>query len=261
MVHIESATNAIGTGQSFLITASGTNYVTVSSSNYSVQSILTTNDQIAIRAAETLGSIFGSTSTSVLLQQGGNAGASDVVYVWEGNAWTEYYFRTSNACWVQSGGPFFTNQDNLVIYPDEGVFVSRISTNILPTTYAVAMGAVPSNAQTASLNAPGFTFVSNPLPTALTLSTFGFTNSPSWLAGTNAGNSDVVYIWQGNAWTEYYYRSSNGYWVQSGDPFFTSQNSLSIPAGSAVFVSRNASDSPALTPINAYIPVSLNYTP
>ncbi len=255
VVHVESSTNAIATGQTFLITAAGTNYVTVSSSTFSVQSILTTNDQVAIRGAETLGSIFGTTNSTVLLQGGASAGSSDVVYVWNGTGYNSYYYYTLYG-WVQDGDGTYTIQNNLVIYPDEGVILARLSTNTLPSSYAMSMGTVPSNAQTTLINAPGFTLVSNPLPVSVTLSQFGFTNSPSWLEGASAGSSDLVYLWNGSGWQDYYFYSGYG-WVQDGDGTYTLQTNTSIPAGSAAMVFRRDT----VSPVNAYIPVALTYTP
>ena len=255
MVHVESSSNSIATGQTFLITAAGTNSVTVSSPTVPVQSILTTNDQVAIRGAETLGSVLGSTNSTVLLQGGASAGSSDIVYVWNGTGYNSYYYYTSYG-WVQDGDATYAIQNNLVIYPDEGVIVARLSTNSLPATYAMSMGTVPSNAQTALINAPGYTFVSNPLPVSVSLSQYGFTNSPSWLEGASAGSSDLVYLWTGTGWQDYYYYSGYG-WVQDGDATYTLQTNTPIPAGSAAMVFRRDTVSAA----NAYIPIALTYTP
>jgi uncharacterized protein (TIGR02597 family) len=255
MVHVESSANAVATGQTFLITAAGTNSVTVSSPTFSVSSILTAGDQIAIRAAETLGSIFGSTNTNVQLQGGSSAGGSDVVYIWNGTNYNSYFYYPSYG-WIQDGDATFTIQNNLPIYPDEGMLVGRISRTSLSGTYAASMGAVPSNNQTALVNAPGLTLISNPLPTAVTLSQFGFTNAPSWLEGESAGGSDVVYMWTGTGWQAYYYLSSYG-WVEDGDSTFALQNNTPIAAGASVLVERRN----AISAINAYIPIALNYTP
>lgn len=123
MVHVEASANPIATGQSFFITAAGTNYVTVSSPTFSVQSILSGSDQVAIRAAETLGSIFGTSNSTVLLQAGQNvgtgAGAADVVKVWNGNSYDQYYFYTSYG-WVNANDQYYTIQNNAVIYPTRG---------------------------------------------------------------------------------------------------------------------------------------------
>ena len=255
MVHVEASANSVATGQSFLITASSSNSVTVSSPTFSVASILTTNDQVAIRGAETLGSVFGSSNSTVMLQGGSSAGGSDLVYIWNGSTWSSYYYYTSYG-WVQDGDASYTIQNNMPIYPDEGMLVARISTSTLPVSYAMSMGTVPTNAQTALVNAPGFTFVSNPLPLSLTLSSFGFTNSPSWLEGSSAGGSDLVYLWTGSQWQDYYYYSGYG-WVQDGDASYTLQTNLPIPAGSAAMVYRRDT----VTGANAYIPTALTYTP
>jgi len=255
MVHVESAANSIATGQSFLITAAGTNYVTVSSPTYTVQSILAASDQVAIRPAETLGGLFGTTNTTVLLQGGASSGGADVVYLWNGTGYTAYYYYTSYG-WVQDGDASYTIQNNMAIYPDEGVLVGRLSTNTLPATYAISMGGVPTNAQTALVNAPGLTFVSNPLPVPVTLSQFGFTNAPSWLEGSSAGGSDLVYLWTGSAWQDYYYYSGYG-WVEDGDATFTLQTNTPIPAGAAILVRRRNTVAAA----NAYIGIPLTYTP
>ncbi len=255
MVHVESSSNAVATGQTFFITASTSNGVTVASSAVPVQSLLTTNDRVAIRAAETLGSIFGSTNSTVLLQGGQTAAAADMVYVWNGDGYDSYYYIPSWG-WVEDGDPNFTVQNNLAFYPDEGVMVGRISTNALPVSYATSVGTVATNAQKALVNAPGTTFISNPLPIPVTLSQFGFTNSPSWMEGRSSGGSDLVYLYQGADWQAYYYLSGYG-WVEDGDPTFTLQTNTLIPAASAMLVLRHETVSAS----NAYIPIPLEYTP
>jgi uncharacterized protein (TIGR02597 family) len=254
MMHVESGSNSVATGQTFLITAAGSNSITVSTPTVALSSLLTQNDEVAIRGAETLGSIFGSTDSTVLLQSGTSAGSADVVYVWNGSGYDSYYYQTSYG-WVQDGDASFTVQNNLPIYPDEAVLVGRISTDTLPASYMSCVGMAPTNAQKALVNAPGLTLVSNPLPTPVTLSQFGFTNSPSWREGQSAGGSDQVYLFNGGRWKAYYYLSSYG-WVQDGDPTFALQSNTQIPAGSGVLVLRRSS----LTAANAYIPIPLNYS-
>jgi hypothetical protein len=255
MVHVESSANTIATGQSFLITAAGTNYVTVSSPTFSVASILAGSDQVAIRGAETLGSVFGSTNSTVHLQGGASPGGADVVYVWNGTGYDLYYYFTSYG-WVLDGDATFAIQNNQVLYPDQGVLVGRLSTNTLPVGYAASIGTVATNAQTALVNEPGYTLISNPLPVPVSLTQFGFANNPSWLEGQSAGGSDVVYMWTGTGWQAYYYYISYG-WVEDGDVMFTLQNNTQIPAGAAVLICRRNT----VTPVNAYISTALNYTP
>jgi hypothetical protein len=257
LVHVEASANSIATGQSFLITAAGTNSVTVSSTSFSVQSILTTGDQVAIRGAETLASIFGSLTSgtsTVQLQTGTTAAGADLVYIWSGTGYNSYYFYTGY-WWVNSIDGGYANQNNVVIYPDEMILVGRISTATLPVSYAASMGAVPTNAQTATLNSPGESFVSNPLPVPVSLSQFGFTNSPSWQTATTAAGADLVYMWQNNGWQAYYYYT--GYWwVLATDGGYANQNSTTVPAGSGVLVIRHGS----VAAPNNYVSTPLTYS-
>lgn len=254
LVHVENAANSAATGQSFLITSASTNSVTVSSPNYTVGSILAAGDQVAIRGAETIGSLFGSTDSTVMLQGGTSPENADVLYLWNGTGWADYYYIPSYG-WVEDSDAQYTIQNGAVIYPDEGALVGRISTNTLPATYAMSMGAVPTNAQNEPVSAPGFTFIANPLPVGLTLSQFGFTNSQSWLEGNSPQNSDVVLVWSGSGWQDFYYISNYG-WVLDSDPNYNLQTNFVIPAASAVMVHRQT----AIAPVNSFIPVNLTYS-
>jgi hypothetical protein len=253
MIHLTAAANAVGTGQSFLIAASTSNSVTVYDNGTQLQSLAATGDSVVIRPAETIASIFGamvSGSSTVQLKSSTTALTADLVYIWNGASFKAYFFYTNNY-WVDAGS--FADSDNVPIYPDEAILVGRISTNTLPSTYAMTIGTVPTNTQTAIVNAPGFSYVSNPLPTAVTLSQFGFTSNPTWQTGTTANGADLVYIFQNNSWNAYFYYTNN-YWVNAGT--FANSNSVSIPAGSGVLVLRRATVSSP----NNYIATPLTYS-
>lgn len=257
LLHVTNAANASSTGQTFLIAASSSNSVTLSSSAVQIQSLLAANDTVAIRQAETLSSVFGpsTSNSSVLLQTGQSVSNSDVVYIWNGTGFDSYYYYPG-AYWVRDSDGSNANQNNLVIYPDEAVLVGRISTNVLPASYAQSIGTVPANVQTASnLNTPGYTFISNPLPTPVKLSQFGFTNSPWWNTGLSANNADVVYMWQGNTWNAYYFYTGY-YWVEDSDGSNSSQNDTLVPPGGGVLVLRRG----AVAAPNNYVATPLNYS-
>jgi uncharacterized protein (TIGR02597 family) len=255
LLQIASAANSAGTGRSFLITASTTNSVTVSSTAFQVSTILAANDQVMIYPANTLASLLGSTDSTVKLQGGQSAGGSDNIYLFSNNTWQTYYYFTSYG-WVLDSDPNYNIANNTVIKPDTAILVGRISTGALPASYGAVQGTVPSNTQVLSQNGGGqLTFVSNPLPTPVTFAQFGFSNAPSWQTGESAGGADNVYLFVNNTWQTYYYFTSYG-WVLDSDPNYTIQDNTPIPVGAACLVLRRAT----LSGTGATVTTPLNYS-
>ena len=166
---------------------------------------------------------------------------SDNVFVCSGG-WQSYYHTGTN--WKKSGSG--SNQNFTIIYPDEGVFISRIGPSAVDL---VTTGTVPTTTERTDVDGLASTFVSNRFPVDVTLSSVGFQTLPGWVSGTNVNNSDNVYIYN-TGWQTYYYNGT--IWKKSGSG--VDQGSTTIPAGSAVFVRRTTAGSSTLTQNTPYTP-------
>ena len=173
---------------------------------------------IKVRKAVTLGSFFGTTGASF--------GSGDVVYAWNGTGW-ESYIYSFLGFWALSSDDF-TDLDDTVIFPDEGLFVSRVTaTPVIVTLF----GEVPSAPQINTIEKASF--VSSRYPVGTTLAGTGINNA-SW------GASDVLYIWNSvsNQWDSFIV-SFLGHWSPASDDF-DDQDAKVIPANSAIFVVRGS---------------------
>ena len=240
LVHFQSGNSV---GRYFLIQSNTATQVTVYNRGYDLTSLIAAADTFEIVPANTLGSLFG--TTSVPFQTGATADVADDIYLWNGSGFSVYYHNGTN--WKLSGS--LSNQNPTIVYPDEGVFLVRRSTSALSLTF---VGTVPSTTERSDVPGAGSTFVSNRFPTDTTLSAVGFQNLPNWLSGATANNADNVYIWNGTSWVVYYYNGTN--WKASG--ILSTQDTKSIPTGSAVFVVRQSSASGS----SSTLPQTLPYT-
>ena len=224
LVHFKSGSSV---GRYFLISANTTNQLTVVPRGYSLTTTVAASDTFEIVPANTFGTLFG--TTSVPLQTGTTSDVADDIYLWNGSGFSVYYHNGS--IWKLSGS--LANQNNTVIYPDEGLFLVRRATTSLSLNF---VGTVPSVTERSDVFGPASTFLANRFPVDTTLTAVGFQNLPSWQTGTTSDVADNVYIWNGSSWVVYYYNGTN--WKASG--ILGSQDSKIIPTGSAVFVVRKS---------------------
>ena len=242
LIHLKSGPSV---GRYFLITANTATQLTVSTRGYDLTQVAATNNTFEIVPTYTLATLFG--ASTVPFQTGTNFSTADNVLLWDGTIWSIYYHNGTN--WRRSGS--LTNQNNVIIYPDEGIYITRRATSALALTF---LGTVPSANESSDLVGPGSTFLSNRFPVDITLSNVGFQNLPNWLNGTNVAVADNVYLWNGTAWNLYYFNGTN--WRRSGS--LQSADATVIPSGSAVFVVRKSNASGANSSLVQALPYSLN---
>ena len=194
------------------------------------------------------------------LVAGTGAANSDQIQVWDGSAFTVYFYRqykstnpnkfTLGPAWVKNGAITAPTTDT--IPRGSGVWFAR------PTTSAAGVikvsGAVNAAPKTHDI-AAGFNMISSAFP-----ATFALNNGPiDWVkcgavAGTAAGNSDRIQVWDGSAFTTYFYRAYKSTnpnkftlgpaWVKNGA--ITAPTTDTIPAGKGFWYAR-PSTSPAGT--------------
>lgn len=249
ILRIKSSATASHVGSFFLISSATGDQLTLSSA---VASLVSVGDACEIVPANTIGSIFGTANPPMAgWVTATSATTADKLYIWNASVstWDVYFYHSTNARWQLSGAG--GGRNNTIIYPDEGVFISRIGTNPINL---VSMGAIPTTAEKSELNPAGSSCIPNRFPIDIELGSTGLQLTPGWVAGTSAASADKVYIWNGvtSTWDVYFYHSGNDRWQLSGGG--GSRNNTVIPAGTALFISR-AGSAPAV------LAQSLPYTP
>lgn len=199
---------------------------------------------IKIRKANTLSSLFASGAAGI--------DAADRVFIWDngkdgGPGWSSFrYSSTGGGNWVNITESSLAN--NMVVFPDEGLFVQRTAdTDLILTLF----GEVPAAPQVGSVE--GIGFLSSRVPMNTELQNLGLQDS-SWQAG------DRVYIWNplGDTprWEAHRYSTTGGgIWIDILNSVPSS--SKIITPSSAVFVVREN----GVTPGNGEVITELPYDP
>lgn len=250
--HLVRVKSGALTGKFWTISTHSANTLTVAEPNGGVVNLtgLVLGDSCEILPANTLGTVFGSATPIAGLGVGTSAGGVDVdnVLVWNGGTGTfdTYFYHSGNSRW-QKG---ISNATNVILFPDDSVFLVR---KVASTLAFTTMGTVPSTTERTELFGAANNFVSNRFPVDLTLGTSGIENTPGWVKGTSANQSDTVLLWNAGtgSWDTYFFHSGNSRW-QKG---ISNATAAAVPAGSGLFIVRLAGTS------NAVLTQNLPYTP
>jgi uncharacterized protein (TIGR02597 family) len=239
-----------GIGRLFLITANTTSQLTLSLAHTptisDLRMVLSAGDTISIIPANTLGSVFGTTTPTLVA--GASASAADNVYLLNGPGlgWSTYYHNGTN--WRKAGS--LANQNNTILYPDEGVLVVHIGTS--PVTLMLS-GRVPVTTEKSDISATGSTFGAQRFPVDMELLAVGYHLLPGWVSGATVSTADNVWVWSTalKKWEQFYYNGTN--WRKAGS--IANQNTKVLTAGSAVIVIRTGTSTAAtLSQTLPYVP-------
>ncbi len=250
---LAKVTSGTNVGRFFLITANTTSQLTVDLGATPTITNLTTalsvGDSVQVLPANTLGTLFGTSLVSTPAVQfvtALSAANADNVWILSGQTWNIYYHNGTN--WKKSAS--FGNQNNTIIFPDEGVLVVHIDSTTPSLTFT---GTVPVTNEKSDISGSGSTFVANRYPVDQQLVNLGIHSLPGWVAGNSAASADNVWAWNPTtlSWDTFYYNTTN--WKKTGS--FGNQNSTLIPAGTAVIIIKNGSSS------TATLAQTLPYTP
>ena len=228
--HLVYITNAAGSEEAFLITAHTADTLTLSSAfdltaRYGNGSGGNARNYHIVKA-QTFGNLFGTSSVEL---QTGSLSTADLIYVWDGSNWVTYYHNGTS--WRRTGS--FSNVNNDVIFPDEGVFLLRRGTASLSLVFT---GSVPVKSQVTTIPGGQLTMIGNRYPVSTTVAQLGLQNLTNWQTGS-ISSGDRFFIWNGSSWVTYYYNGTN--WRRSGS--FSSVDNEVIPGGSMIFVLRESS--------------------
>jgi hypothetical protein len=186
---------------------------------------LLAGDKIEIVPANTLGSVFG--TTSVPFQTGAGPATADNILLFNGTGWSVFYHNGTT--WQSPGTA--GDQAGAVIPPDGAFFVVRRST--APLSVYVA-GTVPSTQEVLYFPVAASRFVGNRFPADTTLAGLGLHLNLNWRKGPSAAQADSLLVWTGATWQSFFHNGTQ--WRRAGS--FQNFDTLPVPAGSGVFVAR-----------------------
>ena len=235
--HLVRLKTGDNTGRFFLITAHDDNTLTLDTRGYVLVSgapananevQVTPGNSAEIFAAHTLNRLFPSGNP---FAKGSAANAADNVHLFNGATW-EVFFH-NNTTWRKSGS--LQNQNNTIVYPDDGMFIVRRQTSPLELTFT---GAVPTTAERTDIPGPGSTYISNRFPVGTTIAGTNIHTLPGWQTASSANSADNVLIWNPttSAWTVYFHNGTS--WRKSGA--LGNFNTDTIPVNGTMFVNRRS---------------------
>ena len=254
LVRVKTSATANHVGKFFVVTTNTTSQLTVRdaySGTTDITNVVSVGDTCEVLPANTLSKLFGPNAagatsvfqTGAFFVTGSSASSADNLLVWTGTTWATYYNNSTN--WKLSGN--LGNQNNTIIYPDEGIFViHRDNTTALTLTM---QGKVPTTNEQTALAGAGSTFIPNRFPTDTTLLASGIQSTAGWVTAASASGADKVFIWEGTTWGTYFFNGTN--WKKSGN--LGIQDSKVISTGAAIFITK--------TSAAATLTQNLPYTP
>lgn len=232
---IDNADGIAPAEEAFLITANSTTGDLTVETPFDLTTKFPATTSIKIRKAHTVASILNSLSTGSATFQ-----AADRAFVWNGSSWQS--LRLLAGTW-RDADSITTVVDNMVIFPDEGIFIQRTDTGVMTLTL---FGEVPAAPQIATIEASGF--LSSRFPVGTTLNELG-------LQDANWELADRVFIWDGSTWLSNRYLS--GAW-RNADAISELTGGTPITSSSAVFVTRNAAVAAANGSVTTPLPTNYN---
>lgn len=196
-------------------------------------------DSYEILPADTLLSLFGSN----IVAGGDSYTAADNILVWSGSTFLTFYYNTTRSRWERDTDPN-TSRDNFVLRPDRGFFIKRNTATDLTFTFKGTVSPVKFAPVHSKL---GTTFLSYGYPVSATLATLGLQNQSGWRTwadqSTALANADLVQVWSGSTWLNFYYDSTYSRWQRAADATNTDRSNYTINACVPVVVKRVSSDS------------------
>jgi uncharacterized protein (TIGR02597 family) len=191
-----------------------------------------------ILPADTLSTFFG-TGGDLVLHGAASAAEADLVQVWGGAAWLNFYYNTTWNRWARDTDTISDpSRNHFLLRPDRGVMITRRGATPLELLVAGRVLNTPQRAfHSRSDNA--LTFLATMQARDVTLGELAL-QSPdralNWRGSTDAAQADLVIVWSGSTWFSFYYHTGNARWQRVGDP--SDRNSYLIKAGTPVFVQR-----------------------
>jgi len=195
---------------------------------------------------DTLATFFGTTTPidTLVLQGAADPLQADLVQVWGGAAWLNFYYNTAWQRWARDTDLLSDpSRNHFLLRSDRGLMLTRRGATPLELVVAGRVLHTPQRAfHTRADNA--LTFLATMQAADVTLGALALqsnTRSLNWQGAADPASADILLVWSGTTWFSFYYNTTAGQWRHIGDP--DNRDTFLIKAGTPVFVQRRGSGS------------------
>lgn len=251
--YIVRITSGAHTGRSFRITTPANTatriYVADDGLGLASLNLATGTDgtRFEIIPGDTLASFFG-TGGDLVLQGATTPGASDLVQVWGGAAWLNFYYNTAWQRWARDTDLISDpSRNSFVLRSDRGLMLTRRATTDLEL---IVVGRVLNTPQRAfhTRTDSALTFLATMQAGDVTLGTLALQSSArslNWKSSADSATADLLIVWSNTSWLSFFYNSAAGHWQRVGDAPTANRDGYLIAAGTPVFVQRRGTGTSA----------------
>jgi hypothetical protein len=190
---------------------------------------------------DTLATFFGETTPTnpLVLQGAADVLQADIVQVWGGAAWLNFYYNTTWQRWARDTDLISDpSRNNFLLRSDRGIMITRRAGTPLELAVIGRVLNTPQRAfHTRSDNA--LTFLATMQASDITLGALALQSnarSLNWRSAADAGDADILIVWSGATWFSFFFNSAAGHWQRVGDPI--DRDTFLLKAGAPVFVQR-----------------------
>ena len=194
-----------------------------------------------ILPGDTLGTFFGTGTEDdpVALQGAGEATQADIVQVWGGASWLNFYFNTTWQRWARdSDREGDASRNAFLLRADRGFMITRRGATPLEFTVTGRVLGTPQRAfHSRQQNA--LTFLASMQVSDTTLGELAMQSperSVDWRGAEDGKDADLVIVWGGATWFSFYYNTTAQQWQRVDDP--VNRDGYVIRAGTPIFVQR-----------------------
>lgn len=191
---------------------------------------------------DTLASFFGTTTGggSLIVQGAGDALQADLVQVWGGAAWLNFYYNTAWGRWARDiDGITDPSRDHFLLRGDRGIMITRRGATPLDL---IVGGRVLVTSQRAAHTRTdnALTFLATMQAGDTTLGQLALQNSDrtaGWRSSADSTQADLLLVWSGATWFSFFHNNVAGHWQRVGDSM-PNRDDFVIAVGTPVFVQR-----------------------
>ena len=207
-----------------------------------------TGARYEIIPGDTLATFFGTTTPTNTLVVHGAADPmqADIVQVWGGAAWLNFYFNTAWGRWARDidleSNP---SRNGFLLRSDRGLMITRRGTTPLELAVIGRVLATPQRA-VHSRTENSLTFLATMQTGDITLGALALqsnTRTTGWRGAADPAQADQLMVWSGSVWFAFYFNTTNNRWQLAGD--VASRDAYVIRAGTPVFVQRRTAGATA----------------
>jgi hypothetical protein len=196
---------------------------------------------------DTLGTFFGKSTLgdSLVVQGAADPSAADLIQVWGGAAWLNFYFNTTWQRWARDIDIVTDpSRNDYLLRPDRGLMIARRGSTPLPIMVVGRVLNAPQRAVHARTES-ALTFLAPMQAANTTLGALALQNgdrTTAWRGGSNAAEADLLIVWSGATWFSFFYNNTVGQWHRVGESA-TNRDDFELKAGTPVFVQRRGTGS------------------